>query len=537
VPSELNTALMKLRRRAEAAANEELLVETFVDVGPLFTLLNSDDHQILYGRRGTGKTHALSYLRARAEEAGEAVTFTDLRTVGSSGGIFSNPALPLTERGTRLLVDVISQIHDALTDFALEAVEEGKDVGGALSLLDRLAEAVTDVRVEGEVERKSSTTESRKSSSGASLGAALSPSGGPSLHVNAETHDQDAASTEKSQIIRGEARHHVHFGAVSSVLERLAAALPCNRIWVLLDEWAAVPLDLQPYLADLLRRAIFPVRGFVVKIAAIEQRARFSLSGTDGDYIGIEVGADAAADLDLDDFMVFGNDPDAAKKFFRELLFRHVRAEMQEDDREPPADARALQREAFTQRNAFDELVRAAEGVPRDAINIVRIAAQRALDDPIGVEHVRSSARRWYTSDKETAVQSNQDAAALLHWIIDTVIGQRRARAFLLEQGAQATHPLITDLYDARVLHVIKRSVSSHDYPGVRYDVYALDFGCYVELVTTTKAPEGLFQVGSEGGDGDGEWVDVPEDDYRSIRRAILDLEAFESRQMSLTAT
>src|ERR1700753_3027123 len=115
---------MKLRRRAEAGANEDLLVETFVDVGPLFTLLNSDDHQILYGRRGTGKTHALSYLRVRAEEAGEAVAFIDLRTVGSSGGIFSNPALPLTERGTRLLVDVISQIHDALTDFALEAVEE-----------------------------------------------------------------------------------------------------------------------------------------------------------------------------------------------------------------------------------------------------------------------------------------------------------------------------------------------------------------------------------------------------------------------------
>jgi hypothetical protein len=37
----------------------------------------------------------------------------------------------------------------------------------------------------------------------------------------------------------------------------------------------------------------------------------------------MEVGADAAADLDLDDFMVFGNDADKAKEFFRELLFRH----------------------------------------------------------------------------------------------------------------------------------------------------------------------------------------------------------------------
>jgi hypothetical protein len=158
----------------------------------------------------------------------------------------------------------------------------------------------------------------------------------------------------------------VHFGEVADVLGKLVAAVPAGRIWILLDEWAAVPMDLQPLLADLLRRAVFPVPGMVVKIAAIEQRSKF-IQRDGADYLGIEVGADAAADLDLDDFMVFGNDANAAKVFFGELLFRHVRAEMQEDGLEAPRDAGQLQREAFTQRNAFDELVRAAEGVPRDA--------------------------------------------------------------------------------------------------------------------------------------------------------------------------
>jgi hypothetical protein len=152
--------------------------------------------------------------------------------------------------------------------------------------------------------------------------------------------------------------------------------------------------------------------------------------------------------------MVFGNDPEAAKNFFRDLLHRHVTAQMIEDKERPPANARDFQREAFTQRNAFDELVRAAEGVPRDAINIVRAAAQRAGEEPIGVEHVRTAARWWYLTDKEKDVRANSEATALLHWITDTVIGERRARAFLLEQGAQAAHRLITDLYDARVLHV-----------------------------------------------------------------------------------
>jgi hypothetical protein len=536
LPRETNIALMKLLRRADAAADEDLLVETFVDVGPLFTLLSSNDHQILYGRRGTGKTHALAYLGARTEANGDAVAFIDLRTVGSSGGIYSDPSLSLSERGTRLLVDVLGQVHDVLTDFALEASEDGHEVGPALPLLDRLADAVTEVRVEGDVEATVTAAQEAGGTTSSSAQVGVNTSG-PKAEVAAGSEVHEASRREDSQVVRGTSRHYVHFGAVASILGRLVEALPGSRIWVLLDEWAAIPLDLQPYLADLLRRAVFPVRGMVVKIAAIEQRAKFSLPGSGGEYVGIEVGADAAADLDLDDFMVFGNDPEAAKRFFRELLFRHVRAEMQEEHLEPPADARHFQREAFTQRNAFDELVRAAEGVPRDAINIVRIAAQRALDDPISVEHIRSSARRWYTTDKETAVQSNPDAAALLHWIIDTVIGDRRARAFLLEQGAQANHPLITELYDARVLHVIKRSISSRDRPGVRYDVYALDFGCYVELVTTTKAPEGLFQVDSDGDSEtsrDGEWVEVPVDDYRSIRRAILDLDSFSERQLQL---
>ena len=42
-----------------------MLVETFVDAGTLFASLASPDHQILSGRRGTGKTHALSYLEAQ----------------------------------------------------------------------------------------------------------------------------------------------------------------------------------------------------------------------------------------------------------------------------------------------------------------------------------------------------------------------------------------------------------------------------------------------------------------------------------------
>lgn len=321
----------------------------------------------------------------------------------------------------------------------------------------------------------------------------------------------------------------MHFGQVAKNLGQLMEALPAKRLWILLDEWVAVPVELQPLLADLLRRAVLPVPGVTVKVAAIEQRSHFRAQ-IPGDYLGFELGADIQADLDLDDYMVFDNDAEKSKEFFRALLFRHVVALMEEENTEPPTSPMELQKQAFTQRNAIDDFVRAAEGVPRDAINILRLAAQRADDNPIAVEHIRGAARRWYLQNKEKEVPD--DAKALLHWIIDEVIDRRRARAFLLEQGG-GQDPLISALYDARVLHVIRRGVAAQDRAGVRFDVYAIDYGSYVEYINTARATQGLFEAEDE--EGAGEWVEVPGNDYRSIRRAILEVDGYQNRQMTLT--
>src|SRR6185369_5353798 len=126
--------------------------------------------------------------------------------------------------------------------------------------------------------------------------------------------------------------------------------------WVLLDEWSYVPNELQPILADLLRRSLFPVRGLTVKIGAIEQRTTLQIAGERGDYTGIELGADIAADINLDDFMVFENDARRATEFFQELLYRHYRSAADDLDQAIILpDPTELVRLSFTQRNVFDE--------------------------------------------------------------------------------------------------------------------------------------------------------------------------------------
>jgi len=93
--------------------------------------------------------------------------------------------------------------------------------------------------------------------------------------------------------------------------------------------------------------------------------------------------------------------------------------------------------------------------------------------------------------------------------------------------------PLLRALFDARVLHVVRRGYSAQDEPGERYDVYVIDYGAYVDLIHTKYEPQGTLPLGMDGG-GDGEYVEVPWQDLRALRRAILDLEEFRQHENAL---
>ena len=525
-----NYALMRIPRRAEQS--DTVLSETFVNAGSLTDLLAGVDHQVMYGRRGTGKTHALRYLGKIVQQRGDTAIYIDLRTIGSNSSIYNDPATPLVERGSRLLVDVLQTMHDALTTVVLQADESATDLDftQAMRQLDLLGQAITEVRIEGDVSRQASQRGTSTADHGVSLGVTLSSS--PSANLGIET--STLRTSDHASVIdeSGPIRLHIQFGSVQAALAGVVSALPARRVWILLDEWPAIPVDLQPLLADMLKRCLFPIAGLTVKIAAIERASRFRAEQPDGTFIGLELGSDAIANVDLDQFLVFQNDPTAAKSFFLELLFRHVSAGLSAEDRsaDVPASAASFLSRAFTQEGAFEELVKSAEGVPRDAINVAALAAQATPNGRLSTRTITDAARRWYLQDKEASATVSEEAKRLLTYISDEVIGERRARAFLLEQD-DANDPLIALLYRERVLHVIKRGIATYVEPGVRYDVYQIDYGAYVHLRNTNRAVRGLFELDEDDGGG---YADVPADDYRSIRRAVLKLEDYRAgRQRS----
>ncbi len=513
----MNKALNLVPKRAESRQSEQLR-DTFVDSG-VAVVMESIDHQIIYGRRGTGKTHAFRYLETVLRANGDIPVYLDLRTVGSPEGLFLGEEVKPTERASRLLVDLLNQLHDSLMESAINDDELITD-DALISKLDGLLDSISTVRLSGEVEISKEGERLKASKSGLAVKLGFKA---PEIDISGEASDETRKLTTETR--RGTEGISLNFSDIARSLRSLFDSLKSRRVWLLLDEWSSIPGDIQPYLGEFLVRCLLPLQGLTVKVAAIEQQTNFRAVLPSGQLIGLELGADIAANVSLDEFMVFEENKERSREFFKSLFFNHLTLGGVPNS---PAlhitSAQGIVRQGFTDTRAFDELVRAAEGVPRDALNIAAKAGVRAAAEKISVHDVRGAGRGWFQSDKEAALRSKEEASRLLNWIIDKVIRERRARGFLVNQH-DTDNPLLLALFDARVLHVVRRGYSAQDEPGERYDVYVIDYGAYVDLMQTRYAPQGVLPIGPE--DEEPEYVEVPTQDLRAIRRAVLDIDSF----------
>ena len=152
MPTETNTdmarSFVRIAKRAETI-DPGVLRQTFVDAGTLLPSISTHDNQVIFGRRGTGKTHVLIYTLEEAKSAGALTVYVDLRTVGSTTGLYTDSKASVSERATRLLLDVLIYIHNEILAATVE--DKRLDLSILGPLLDDLAESFSEVRVEGQL--------------------------------------------------------------------------------------------------------------------------------------------------------------------------------------------------------------------------------------------------------------------------------------------------------------------------------------------------------------------------------------------------
>lgn len=518
----LMKAVTSLVQRSEKQPNESKVILTFVDSGILAQILNRND-QIVYGRRGTGKTHVFQVIHsAFSEDPTNAVTLIDGRTLGSTSQ-FSDPTKLISHRCTALFRDVLCEIRNCLLEHIVN--KPSGHAERAFDSLAHLAQVATEpVTTKGE--QRVSTTEKESIRDTNELAVSLGLP--PAVNVSAKLQDSISSETKKGVSYALTPQDKVIFPELRSTLNDVLTYAEANLV-ILFDEWSSLPIDVQPYLAEFLKRSFLPSPKAVLKIASLEYRSRFFITDN-GRPIGFELGSDISANIDLDDYYVFDRNPERITSIMAEILFKHISSELPPDYLEEEyaiKSGEALVSRLFTQRPTFTELVRASEGVIRDLINIFITAyfdCQRRGRDNIELRAIEQAAGQWFETDKERNLDDTLHRKLSL--IVDEVIGKRRARSFMVERDLEK-HPIIQQLSDARIIHLVKRGYADKDNPGRRYSIFTLDYGTYVDLKNTTKQPE--LDMGMVTDEVDlGDRV-VPFEDKRSIRRIILTRAVLES--------
>jgi len=486
----LNDLVQRAARRAENAP-EGVLRDAFVAVPGLVSPLETDEHHVVFGRRGTGKTHLLRHLQAQQAAAGALTVYLDLRQVGIAGDVFSVRQENFSELATGLLIDVVEQIHAAVYEQVVS--DTWSPYLTALSgALDALSAAATEIRVVGETELESQRESIRRDSRGSSLEVSAPPT--PHITVRAESARERSRRSVQRRVDRGRETHHVLLGPLSAAFRALAAAVRPHRVWLLVDEWSALPLELQPLLADLLRRTMFATSGIVVKIGAIHGRSEFADVDAEHGSIGLELGADTAASLDLDDFLLFRNDTAMTVGFYSTLLCRHMTAmssraghagdqvdRLISSARSPAQLTKLL----FATPAAFQALVLGAEGVPRDFLQIAGLAAAMAHNQPINVKQVNEATRNFFLRDKETRIPKL--ARPAFAQLMEQSVRQK-SRIIPLRRSSESSDDVIEKLYDARVIHRVRQGLClDAQHPTEMYDVYVIDAGAFLGLITAGK--------------------------------------------------
>ncbi|CAH7257612.1 conserved hypothetical protein [Vibrio chagasii] len=507
----LSEILVTMPRRAERKP-DDYLVKSFVHVGSVFSLFSCAENQIIYGRRGTGKTHLLRYLKNEIQNQGVVTVSLDMRTMGSTGGIYSDTNLTLSERASRLLSDTLCEVREQILDESYNNDE--CDLSILVPLLDSFVEEATNMTVEGqfEVEVNSSSSVSQDSVNHLNGELSTAPKLGTSISDRKQKNCSDSSTIRES----GKRSVRIHFGALSRILTRIVRQLPEQSFYLLIDEWSEIPLDLQPYVADMLRRIVFSIPSITVKIAAIEHRSNFRTCNDSGEFIGLEVASDASTSINLDQFMVFDSDSEKSVQFFKDLIYKHVQAS--DKFGVVPDNVESFISQVFTNKPALEEFTRASEGVPRDAIHIISQASLYADGRKIGVTGIRNAARHWYTTSKSKDINSRKEAVKLLEWIVSAVIADKKTRAFLVQSDTNDS--LIDFLFDARVIHLIKQGVSVSSIQSQKFNLYSLDYGCYAHLINTKDEPQGLLC-------DDSSYITVPRIDNMYNRSSILDLDNY----------
>lgn len=476
----ISRAVSQIKLRSDRFDDSLDYGRTFVD-GGVIDELDNQNHQVLFGRRGTGKTHALKVLQNRLEnEENTVVIFVDARTLGSTEQ-FANLGVDHSSICLGHFRDILTRIHWGVLDYLVEKADVHAD--RSIDLLDEFLSATSEPVEQLELNRLGTERQYERHSD-VSFAATASSTPVSQIKAAASRKTDSKVALKADYNVRTD--NHVSFPRIISALSDI---LELNRInlYLFIDEWSSISWDLQPALADLLKRSISVCKRVTFKIAAIEARTNFSL--VEGNFrAGFELGADIFSAPHLDDYYIYERDAEGVTDIYMQVIFNHLKNQLPFDylqKRFSVSDGSTLADRVLAPKAAI-ELARSAEGVMRDLLNVFIIALNRAAKvdrehtGRIEAIHVAEAAYQWFERDKLQSIA--RDTSRALAILERKLVGELRVRFFAVPMDAPKSR-LLLNLVDARLIHLVWKNMAHPGGTGSRHVVYCLDYGSCLSVV------------------------------------------------------
>ena len=497
--SQINAALQEFNKDSFRTENHNNYEELFVDNKQL-DLVKKSDWQVIYGRRGTGKTFLLRMLDKECQEQlsklkSLSIYITAQDCLASPYGIIVSDKLRalgyfqtfiqlLTERLTSYLDKLIKEEtlmewlgslfrhrRENIETLILEILDLSKD-GGTIDTF-RLGNPIE-------------TTEEYTSEEDAELGLELDILK-PSANLKGGILDKN--SRNKSTKVTTTDYAVPRFSKIRQKIVELLELMELNQLIILIDEWTTLDptasTAIQPEFAELLKRTFAGTPKVSVKIATNRYQTKFSNRAGGTNYRGLEIDADIFPATNLDHVL---STDDERNYFFSNLIYKRLSLHNPKlsafinPQTEQPDDQFIFS--IFRDRRAFEELIKSADGIPRDFLLMfskINRKAEYSVSETWSAKFIREIILVESISLKPSDIDYKSEADQLLYRCTRNVVKATGGRLFLItHEEHDELENAVDDLLEKRVIH---------EYPSTRlteairskYRAYLVQYGLWLD--------------------------------------------------------
>lgn len=466
-------------------------------------LFSQRNHQIIFGRRGTGKTtlfKALYYYTNYGLSPNSAIkcVYIDMEDVVPDNNEIKSDdqKVIIIETYRKFLIEFFDQLFKfwgdiQSTNHFFEIYYSQEDI----KIIEAKLEILFELIIHGKKTTTSSSgvenaSQSVEKSNEASLTANIEFGSSPRL-VSTLSKFAFGKTNKKKNIseisIQDRFIYTLDIYSIKKALDELINSFKLDRLIICIDEFTRVDKGLgdtiQPYIAQLIKDTFFRNPHISVKVSSLWNKTKIQKRQLNGERVGIELGEDIKRGVDLDT-MFFGNETSCS--FFKNMIMNTCL--LCQDAESLISDAATSQfREylincLFTDEESFKLMVCGSQGVPRIFGNLLLAAINKRIE----CERTKIDAQIVYECIIEN---STRDVRRKLPYsdefvcLFDDFITEKKTRFILVSVTDYNKHQdEIDGLLNNNYMHQYP-SEKIHRSLRNRYKVYLVHLGNYLEAI------------------------------------------------------